>query len=127
MIKRLDVTLQSLLWSPRLKVLTHACTCARTHTQTLTLISCISQNKDIGADAISRRRQLLALGEPHHSLFEIYLAQDDLTEMKKTSAQSSVANSAVSKFSVSTVVDRGGRIHQKLMEQSEAAMFVKVL
>jgi len=50
---------------------------------------------------------------PDHNVREIFLAQDDLAEVKKTSSRTSIANSALAKVVVVNITDRGGRIGER--------------
>eukprot|EP01122_Echinamoeba_exundans_P016678 TRINITY_DN8529_c0_g1_i1.p1 TRINITY_DN8529_c0_g1~~TRINITY_DN8529_c0_g1_i1.p1 ORF type:complete len:396 (+),score=78.90 TRINITY_DN8529_c0_g1_i1:28-1188(+) len=91
MLKRLDVTLQTLLWSEKAKL-----------------------HYDEMMDIIEKHKpDILDSGAPFHTLLDVFAAQDDLLAVQKTSHHSSVAGSKLSGVLVTDVVDRGGRFGEK--------------
>jgi protein FAM98B len=91
MLKRLDVTLQTLLWSEKAKL-----------------------HYDEMMDIIEKHKpDVLDPGAPFHTLLDVFAAQDDLLAVQKTSHHSSVAGNKLSGILVTDVVDRGGRLGEK--------------
>lgn len=70
---------------------------------------------------------MLSLGAPLHDVADIYLAQDDIAEVRKTSSRSSIANSTLTQVIVGDVVDRGGRIGERRRASSKMPEFKYVL
>lgn len=91
MLKRLDVTLQTLLWSEKAKL----------HYDEM--MSIIEKHKS----------DIMGSGAPFYTLLDVFAAQDDLLAVQKTSLHSSISGSKLSGLIVTDVVDRGGRLGEK--------------
>lgn len=91
MLKRLDVTLQSLLWSDKGK-----------------------ENQEEMMQIIEHyKNEILSPGAPYHTLLDVYATQDDVIAVTKTSNNSSISGSRLAGVFVTDVVDRGGRFGEK--------------
>jgi len=92
LLKRLDVTLQTFLWSEKAK-----------------------ENKsDMKATIESWRQRIMTRGAPNFTVFDVVAAQDDLLQIRKTSYKPpsllSKTEETLKKIVIGDVPDRGGRV-----------------
>jgi hypothetical protein len=91
LLKRLDVTLQTFLWSEK-----------------------ALRNKDeVDATLAEQKKEIAKLGESSVNVFDIFAASNELTNIVKTSAKSVENKDALKKIVIGTVPDRGGRLDGK--------------
>lgn len=91
MLKRLDVTLQTLLWSDRAK----------------------PRMEEMNTIIETHKAHILAQGQPEHAVLELFASQDDLAAVNKTSSSSSLGGTSLASVLMLDIVDRGGRVGEK--------------
>jgi hypothetical protein len=90
LLKRLDVSLQSLLWSDKAK-----------------------NNQAVKNLLAQQKAVFSSIGAPNYSLVDVITAQDDILHIHKTSESTLASRTGLAKVVIGEVVDRGGRVSEK--------------